>query len=58
MGVELGIWSFLKLQAGVYHNALTAGVNVDLFLFDIRAATYASEKAKSRVYTVELKILI
>ena len=63
-GVELDIYSFVKLQAGLYNGYYTAGINFDLILINLRAATYAIEEGdfagtiENRVYVVDFKLII
>ena len=63
-GLELDIYSLIKLQAGLYNGYYTAGINFDLILINIRAATYAKEAGdyagsiENRVYVVDFKLII
>ncbi len=63
-GLELDIYSFIKLQAGLYNGYYTAGINFDLILINLRAATYALEAGdfagtiENRVYTIDFKLII
>ena len=63
-GIELDIYSLLKIQTGIYQGYYTAGINFDLFLLNIRAVTYAEDvgdfagSMENRVYMLELKLII
>lgn len=63
-GLELDIYSFIKLQTGLYNGYYTAGINFDLILINIRAATYAQEEGdfagniENRVYVLDFKLII
>lgn len=64
LGTELGIGSFVKIQAGLHHGYLTGGLQLDIGVFALRLATYAEEIGsvagtnEDRRYALQIKFLI
>ncbi len=64
LGSEFGYGKIIKLQAGLHHGYMTAGLQFDVGLFNIRAVTYAEElgtvagTVEDRRYALQLKLLI
>lgn len=66
-GLEYGVGSRLKLEAGLYHGYPTAGLQLDLTILKIRLATYAEDRSAlvgmqknlaDRRVVLQLKLLI
>lgn len=64
LGTELGLGSILRFQAGLYHGYLTAGMQFDVGLLNLRVITYAEELGsvagfkEDRRVALQLKLLI
>lgn len=64
LGTELGLGSVLRFQAGLYHGYLTAGMQFDVGLLNLRIMTYAEELGsvagfkEDRRVALQLKLLI
>jgi hypothetical protein len=67
VGSEVGLWKFLKFQAGLHQGTLSGGMELDVKLLIIRFATYAeqvgttssqAESLTDRRYVAQLKMLL
>lgn len=64
IGSELGYGKIIKLQAGLHHGYMSAGMQFDVGLFNLRAITYAEElgtvagTVEDRRYALQLKLLL
>lgn len=64
IGLEWGYGSSIKLQTGLHHGYMTAGLQLDVGLLALRLATYAEElgnvagTAEDRRYIGQIKLLI
>lgn len=64
IGSEFGYGKIIKLQAGLHHGYMSAGLQFDVGLFNLRAITYAEElgtvagTVEDRRYALQLKLLL
>lgn len=64
LGMELGLGSLFKVQAGLHQGYLTGGFQFDVGLLNLRAVTYSEElgstagSVEDRRYALQLKLLI
>jgi hypothetical protein len=64
LGTELGYGSLIKVQAGLYQGYLTAGLQFDVSVLNIRLITYAEELGsvagykEDRRYAAQIKLLL
>lgn len=64
LGLELGLGNIFRVQTGLHHGYLTAGMELDVGLLALRLATYSEEmgntagKIEDRRFVFQLKLLI